>query len=86
MARQAAEQRQGAAGIAAARGPLKSAELHSRIQSKLDELKADFKQLAVDERAADEASARARRDRMEGFKRALRDLHQAAESAEQEWH
>lgn len=53
-------------------------DLHDRIQSKLDELHADLKQLEVDVHAANQASSRARKDRIEGFKRALRDILQAA--------
>jgi ferritin-like metal-binding protein YciE len=60
-------------------------DLHDRIQSKLDELHADFKQLEVDVHAANQASSRARKDRIEGFKRALRDILQAADRAEREW-
>jgi ferritin-like metal-binding protein YciE len=59
--------------------------LHDRIQSRLDELHADFKQLEVDVHAANQASSRARKDRIEGFKRALRDILQAADRAEREW-
>jgi ferritin-like metal-binding protein YciE len=60
-------------------------DLHDRIQSRLDELHADFKQLEVDVHAANQASVRARKDRIEGFKRALRDILQAADRAEREW-
>jgi len=60
-------------------------ELHKRIQSKLDELYADFKQLETDVQAANQASSRARKDRIEGFKRALRDLLEAANRADREW-
>lgn len=60
-------------------------DLHDRIQSTLDELHADFKQLEVDVHAANQASSRARKDRIEGFKRALRDILQAADRAEREW-
>jgi ferritin-like metal-binding protein YciE len=62
-----------------------SDDLHDRIQSKLDELHADFKQLEVDLHGANQASSRARKDRIEGFKRALRDILQAADRAEREW-
>ena len=48
--------------------------LHDRIQSKLNELYADFDQLATDLREARQAGLRARKDRIEGFKRALRDI------------
>jgi hypothetical protein len=61
-------------------------EIHKRIQSKLDELHADFGQLETDLRTADQASLRARKDRIEGFKRALRDLLEAANRADREWH
>jgi len=60
-------------------------ELHARIQSRLDELHADFKQLAADEREGRREASLARKDRIEGFKRALRDLLQAAERADREW-
>jgi hypothetical protein len=60
-------------------------ELHVRIQSRLDELHSDFKQLAADVREGRRKASRARKDRIEGFKRALRDLLQAAERADQEW-
>jgi len=59
--------------------------LHDRIQSRLDELFADFKQLETDLQAAHQASSRARKDRIEGFKRALQDLLQAADRADREW-
>jgi len=59
--------------------------LHDRIQSRLDELFTDFKQLETDLQAAHQASRRARKDRIEGFKRALRDLLQAADRADREW-
>jgi hypothetical protein len=60
--------------------------LHNRIQSHLDELHADLTQLATDLREANQASSKARKDRMEGFKRALRDILQAADKADKEWH
>ena len=60
-------------------------ELHTRIQSRLDERHADFKQLAADVREGRREASRARKDRIEGFKRALRDLLQAAERADREW-
>jgi len=47
-------------------------ELHDRIEAKLDELHSDFKQLETDLREANEESRRARKGRLEGFKRALR--------------
>jgi hypothetical protein len=61
-------------------------ELHERIQSKLDELHTDFKQLEVDLRDANEESSRARNDRIEGFKRALKEILAAADRADREWH
>jgi ferritin-like metal-binding protein YciE len=61
-------------------------ELHKRIQSKLDELHADFRQLGTDLRASNQASSRARKDRIAGFKQALRDLLEAADRSEREWH
>jgi ferritin-like metal-binding protein YciE len=60
-------------------------ELHERIQKKLDELHTDFKQLETDVRGANQASSRAHRDRIDGFKRALRDILQAANRADREW-
>jgi hypothetical protein len=60
--------------------------LHNRIQSSLDELHADLTQLATDLREANQASSKARKDRMQGFKRALRDILQAADKADKEWH
>jgi len=59
--------------------------LHHRIQSKLDELHTDFKQLATDQHGANQASKRARKDRIEGFKRALQNLYEAADRADREW-
>ena len=58
---------------------------HNRIQSKLDELHADFRELRADVRAANQSGERASKDRIEGFKRALRDLLQAANRADREW-
>lgn len=61
-------------------------ELHKRIQSKLDELHTDFKQLKTDLKGADQASSRARKDRIEGLKQSLRVLLEAADRADREWH
>ena len=61
-------------------------ELHNRIQAKLDELHTDFKQLETDLQVANQESSRARKDRLEGFKRALRDILEAADRADKEWH
>ena len=61
-------------------------EIHNRIQSKLDDLHKDFKQLETDLRVANQESSRARKDRIQGFKRALRDLLDAADRADREWH
>lgn len=61
-------------------------ELHMRIQSKLDELHEDFRQLKSDLKGADQASSRAHKDRIEGFKQALRDILEAADRADREWH
>lgn len=60
-------------------------DLHNRIQSKLDELHADFRQLRADIRAANQSGERARKDRIDGFRRALRDILQAANRADREW-
>jgi polyhydroxyalkanoate synthesis regulator phasin len=57
--------------------------LHDRIQSRLDESHADFKELAADLGEARQSGVRAQQDRIEGFKRALRDILQAAD---REWH
>jgi len=65
--------------------PSRFDELHNRIQSKLDELHADLKELGADVHNANLASRQARKDRIEGFKRALRDLSQAADRADREW-
>ena len=61
-------------------------EIHNRIQSKLDELHKDFKHLETDLRVANQESSRARKDRIQGFKQALRDLLDAADRADSEWH
>jgi hypothetical protein len=60
-------------------------DLHERIQSRLDELHADFKQLGTDLREARQSGLRARKNRIQGFKRALRDILQAADQADREW-
>ena len=57
-----------------------------RIQARLDELHGDFKELAADLREARQSGVRAQKDRIEGFKRALRDILQAADQANKEWH
>ena len=59
--------------------------LHSRIQSNLDELHTDIKQLGADLREARQSDLRAHKDRIQGFKRALRDILQAADQADKEW-
>jgi vacuolar-type H+-ATPase subunit E/Vma4 len=61
-------------------------DLHDKIQSKLDELHADLKQLGTDLREVRQSGFRARKDRIEGFRKALRDLLQAADQADREWH
>jgi hypothetical protein len=61
-------------------------ELHKRIQTKLDELHKDFRRLKTDLKGTDQASSRARKDRIEGFKQVLRDLLAAADRADREWH
>lgn len=60
--------------------------IHNRIQLKLDELHTDFRQLETGSHEANQEASRARKDRMEGFKRALRDLLEAADRAAKEWH
>ena len=62
-----------------------SNDLHDRIQSKLNELHTDFRQLRADIRTANKSGERARKDRIEGFRRALRDLLKAADRADREW-
>ena len=62
-----------------------SIDVQDRIKAKLDELRADFHQLGADIRTANLEGARAKRDRIEGFKQALRDLLDAAKRADQEW-
>lgn len=61
-------------------------ELHGRIQSKLDELHRDFRQLKTDLKGTEQASSRAQNDRIAGFKQALRDILEAADRADKEWH
>jgi len=59
--------------------------LHDRIESKINELHADFSQLRDDFKAANQSGKRARKDRIDGFKRALRDIREAADHADREW-
>jgi hypothetical protein len=66
--------------------PSRLDELHQRIQSTLGELHTDFQQLETDLCTAKQESSLARKDRLEGFKRALRDLMDAADRADMEWH
>jgi molecular chaperone GrpE (heat shock protein) len=66
--------------------PSRLDELHQRIQSRLGELRTDFQQLETDLCTAKQESSLARKDRLEGFKRALRDLMDAADRADMEWH
>ncbi len=61
-------------------------KLHQKIQSKLDDLHSDFRQLETDLRGAKQANSRAHKDRIDGFKRALRDILEAANRADREWH
>jgi chromosome segregation ATPase len=61
-------------------------KLHQRIRAKLDELRTDFGKLKDDLHDADQASSRARKDRIEGLKRALNELLEAADRAQGEWH
>ena len=53
-----------------------------KIQSTLDELHTDFRQLEAELRAASAAKPQAQNDRIEGFKRALRDIMRAANRAD----
>ena len=62
-----------------------SADVQARIEAKRNELRGDFHQLAADMRTANQEGARAKKDRIEGFKQALRDLLDAAKRADQEW-
>ncbi len=57
-------------------------ELHDRIQAKLDELYSDFKQLEVDLAVSNEESRRARKDRIQGFKQALKDMLESTDRLE----
>jgi hypothetical protein len=61
-------------------------EIHERIRAKLDELHTDFRQLKTDLRDTNQAGSRARKDRIAGFKQALRDILAAADRADKEWH
>lgn len=54
-------------------------KIHERMRSKLDELYTDLKQLETDLRVASQESSQARKDRIEGFKRSLRDILAAAD-------
>jgi hypothetical protein len=45
----------------------------------LDALHTDFRQFAIDLGATNEARSRAGKDRIEGFKQALRDVREAAD-------
>ena len=73
-------------GSQSERPPRVHDDLTTRIQEKIEELRADVRQLHTDIRAADEASARARRDRIEGLKKALHELLRAATKEDLEWH
>jgi len=68
------------------RAQLAADKLHQRIRAKLDELRTDFGKLKDDLHDADQASSRARKDRIEGLKRALKELLEAADRAQGEWH
>ena len=59
--------------------------IHKRIQAHLNELRTDLKQLAADAQEGRREASRARKDRVEGLKRALSDLLEAAEQADKEW-
>jgi len=62
-----------------------SNDLYDRIQSKLNELHSDFKQLRTDITEANQSGERARKDRIDGFRQALRDILEAADRADREW-
>jgi hypothetical protein len=79
------ESRAGEAKISSKSSQSGSDDLHDRLELKLDELHADFLQLQSDVRAANQSSRRAHQDRIEGFKRSLRDILQAADRADREW-
>lgn len=57
----------------------------SKGGASLDDLHADFRQLRADVRARNQSGERAGKDRIEGFKRALRDILEAADRADREW-
>lgn len=61
-------------------------KIRQRIQSKLKELRTDFGKLKDDLHEADQAGSRARKDRIEGLKRALNEFLEAADRAQGEWH
>jgi Skp family chaperone for outer membrane proteins len=60
-------------------------EIHKRIQSKLDELHTDFRVLETSLKAANQEGSQARKDRIEGFKRKLRDILKTANRVDWEW-
>ena len=72
-----------ASEIAAAGGTLRSADArrarYKRFELELDALHTDFRQFAIDLGATNEARSRAGKDRIEGFKQALRDVREAAD-------
>ena len=61
-------------------------KIHQRMRAKLDELRTDFGKLKDDLHDADQSSARAAKDRIEGLKRAVKEILDAADRAEREWH
>jgi len=48
-------------------------------------LREEFGQLEADLQAANRSSTRARRDRIEGFKQASKDIFDAKDRADREW-
>jgi len=64
---------------ACSRFPASLDDIHNRFQLELDALHTDFRQLATDLRATNEARSRAGKDRIEEFKQALRDVREGAD-------
>ena len=71
--------------ISASAGQSRWKELHRRIQSMMAVLREEFGQLETDLQAANRASTSARHDRIEGLRRASRDVLEARDRADGEW-